>query len=423
MLDTILKCLRRSGADAWRVNTAHIESAELFFIRRGADMRRAKDVTKTQITLFHDFEEDGARMRGMSTVNIRPGMTEEEIDRAVQGVCADASYVKNPWFELPDAVTARDDSPDGFEGKPLMDVARAMADAMFSADTMGDTFLNSAEIFAERRQERIVASNGLDVRFAKCELNGELVAQCVREADVEVYRQFCYDRADTDAVARAAAEALAAARDRSIAKEAPKAGTYDCVLSGEQIATLLGSYAEKADAAMVYAKYSSCKPGAPLQGEDAAGEKLDIDLVPDAPFSQEGVPMPGMALAREGVLQALHGNTRFCRYLGIEPTGSYERVRVLNGSAPMEELTKAPCIHPVLFSDFQTDALAGRFGGEIRLAYVYDEDGVHIVTGGSLNGSLLEAQKDFAFSRERYRDSSYEGPMAVRLHGVSVAGQ
>ncbi len=423
MLETILNCLRESAASAWRVNWTHTRSAELFFIRRGADTRRAKDVTKAQVSVFHDFEEGGKKMRGVSRISVHPGMAGEEIRRAVERAVGDAAYVKNPWFELPDALVAEDASPDAFAGRPLMDVARDAADALFSADTLGDAFINSAEVFAERREERVIASNGLDVRFGKCALKGELVAQCVREADVEVYRGFGYDTADLEAVARVAREALAAARDRSVAREAPKAGVYDCVLSGEELATLLGAYAEKADAGMIFAKYSSCRVGASLQGGEIAGEKLDMDLLPSAPFSQEGVPMPGLPLAREGVLQNIHGGARFCRYLGIAPTGSYERVRVNNDGRPMDELLKAPCIRPVLFSDFQADALAGRFGGEIRLAYIYDADGVHIVTGGSISGSLQAVQKDYAFSSERYAGRYYEGPMAVRLRGVTVAGR
>ena len=44
------------------------------------------------------------------------------------------------------------------------------------------------------------------------------------------------------------------------------------------------------------------------------------------------------------------------------------------------------------------------------------------MTGGSVNGSILEAQKDLTFSADRYLTAWYDGPYAVRLSGVSVAG-
>ena len=66
--------------------------------------------------------------------------------------------------------------------------------------------------------------------------------------------------------------------------------------------------------------------------------------------------------------------------------------------------------------------MSGHFGGEIRLAYLIEDGKVTPVTGGSVNGSILEAQKALTFSTERYLNSGYDGPYAVRLRGVSIAG-
>ena len=92
------------------------------------------------------------------------------------------------------------------------------------------------------------------------------------------------------------------------------------------------------------------------------------------------------------------------------------------GSRTLEELKSIAYLHIVSFSDFQMDAFSGHFGGEIRLAFLYDGEKVTPVTGGSVNGSILEAQGHMFFSRERYRDENYEGPFAVRIEGVKVAG-
>ncbi len=107
----------------------------------------------------------------------------------------------------------------------------------------------------------------------------------------------------------------------------------------------------------------------------------------------------------------------------MKPTGWFDKLACANGAVPFEELKKGPCLWAVDFSDFQMDALSGHFGGEIRLAYLIGEDGSAVpVTGGSVNGSILEAQKAFAFSQERYLTAKYDGPYAVRLDNVSVAG-
>lgn len=420
MIVKMKEALSRLQIDTWRINWNHTETAELFYIGRGADMRRAADYTEAQVTVYHDFEFAGKKMRGSALVNVFPGMDDKALDKAIGEAYAAAAHVKNAWYELPAPVVDLQSAPE--ETETLAQSAKRMADALYSADILGDAFINSAEIFAEKSDVRVVASNGLDVAYTKHAYKGEFVTQCTKPQDVEIYTSFSYTKPDTEALKKEAEEALQTVQARAGATENPKAGSYDCVISGQQIARLLSAYAMKANASMVFARYSQYAVGSSVQGEGVQGEKLNISLKSPVPYSAEGVAMPGMPLTKDGVLQNLHGEARFCRYLGIEPAGNYGTVCVENGSVPMAEMLKAPCIHPVEFSDFQVNPLSGQFGGEIRLAYVYDENGVHTVTGGSINGSLLEAQKDMLFSAERYGSSQYEGPMAVKLRNVSVAG-
>ena len=132
--------------------------------------------------------------------------------------------------------------------------------------------------------------------------------------------------------------------------------------------------------------------------------------------------MADLPLMEDGTLRACHGPNRFCRYLGVKPTGFYRKFSCANGTVSFEELKKGPCLWAVTFSDFQMNKMSGHFGGEIRLAYLIEDGKVTPVTGGSVNGSILEAQKDLTFSTERYQTARYDGPYAVRLKGVSVAG-
>ena len=91
---------------------------------------------------------------------------------------------------------------------------------------------------------------------------------------------------------------------------------------------------------------------------------------------------------------------------------------------PLGEMRKAGVLEPISFSDFQMDYMDGHFKGEIRLALLYKEDGtVEELTGGSINGSLLDVQEHLRFSLEKYEDRSYEGPLAVLIPSVAVAGK
>ena len=193
------------------------------------------------------------------------------------------------------------------------------------------------------------------------------------------------------------------------------------VLSGDQVPTILEYYGERAHAAMVYAQYSDWTVGKQVQGANVQGEKLNLNLLPMAPYSEEGIPMAPRPLIQDGELKVIYGPNRFCRYLGIEPTGNYKRLGLKNGTVALQDLQKG-CLCPVSFSDFQMDAFTGHFGGEIRLAYLFTDEGVEILTGGSINGSLPEKQGKLLFSKEGYDTLTYTGPFAVKIEGVEVAG-
>lgn len=173
---------------------------------------------------------------------------------------------------------------------------------------------------------------------------------------------------------------------------------------------------------MIYPGYSSWKEGEAVQGE-VKGDALDLTLIATRPFSGDGIKMQDLEVIENGKLRTIHGSTPFCRYLGIEPTGVYDKTKCNNeGSVSFEDMKKTPCLWTVAFSDFQMDTFTGHFGGEIRLAYLIENGKVTPVTGGSINGNLIEAQRNMLFSKDRFVSANYEGPYAVKLFDIPVAG-
>ena len=299
---------------------------------------------------------------------------------------------------------------------------KEMTKALFAADTREEVFLNSAELFARRLLRRIVGSGGVDVSYETCEVSGEYVVQCVSPQDVETYHSFSYRNLDTEDLRREVEEALEMTLARAQAVRSPQAGKYRVLLSGESMRTFFSYYLERSSSSMIYQEYSGYQNGMPVQGEAIRGDALNLVLKARDPYSQEGVPMRDRVLLENGILRTIHGNNRFACYLGIEPTGIYDSISVSVGSTPFDEMKREPYLHIVSFSDFQMDSFSGHFGGEIRLAFLYDGKTVTPVTGGSVNGSILKVQEHMIFSRERYRNGKYEGPYAVSLEGVPVAG-
>ena len=424
MIERIKSALARCGIALWRINERKEETAELFFVKKALDTRRVKDVCKYEVTVFRDVSGQDGEKRGFTSVQLISSMDDAQLDEQLKGAYYAAQFAANPRYDLPDPVRApMVDKTGELAEAPLSRSAGKMARALFAPDTHEDAFVNSAEIFVVRSFCRIVSSQGTDVSYTSAKVNGEFVVQCRAPEDVEIHNEFEYDALDEAALSAKVAEALAFVRDRARARMILKSGKYDVVLSGNEVAEVLDYYVARSSASMVYAKYSTWQRGEDIQGGDAAGERLDMTLRASEPYSQEGIPMEDLPLVQGGRLAAWHGPNRFCRYLGVKPTGKFEKFSCANGTVPFAELKKGPVLWAVTFSDFQMDAMSGHFGGEIRLAYLIEEDGTATpVTGGSVNGSILEAQKNLVFSTDRYTTAGYDGPYAVRVKDVSVAG-
>lgn len=425
MLEKIKNSLNKNGVKVWRACEVHTDTAELYFIKKKLDIPRIKELTQYIVTVFNDGEREGEKLRGESAAIISPGMSEEEIDSRIKSAYLAASFAQNKFYELADPVKeAKKACTSNLAGMDIKEIAKAFADAMFSVDTKEDAFLNSVEIFASKSEEHIIASNGLDVSFDTVSLNGEMVAQCVAPADVEQYRQFSYDSLNLDGIKEKVKAAIEDVRMRSRAKASPKAGNYDILLTGENLMVVMEYYLARSSALMIAPGYSEWKIGDNVQGEDIKGEKLNIRLLPLEPYSGEGIPLIERKLLSDGKLETIYGTTRFCRYLGITPTGNYSKFALDNGQTPIAELRKEGVLEPISFSDFQMDEMDGHFKGEIRLALLHHADGsVEELTGGSINGSIIELQNNLLFSKERYEDMSYVGPMGVLIPNVAVAGE
>lgn len=424
MIDRIQSALARCGISMWRINETVEETAELFFVRKELDTRRTKDVRKYEVTVFRDVDGQpgGEPTRGSTSVKLISAMDDGQIDEELRGAYYAAQFASNPYFELTDPTTAPMIEKTGeLAGAPLAQSAGKMARALFAPDRHEDAFINSAELFVSRSAQRILSSEGTDVAYTDAKVSGEFVVQCKQPEDVEIHNDFEYGELDEQALSDKVAEALTFVRDRARAQRILKSGRYDLVLSGNAVVEMLSYYVDRSSAFMVYGHYSTWQNGDDAQGE-ADGERLSLTLQATQPYSAEGIPMADLPLLDSGKLLAYHGPNRFCRYLGVKPTGSYEKVSCANGTVSFEELKKGPCLWAVTFSDFQLDVMSGHFGGEIRLAYLIEDGKVTPVTGGSVNGSILEAQKDLTFSTQRYVTAKYDGPYAMRLKDVSIAG-
>lgn len=426
MIEKILAALKESGVELYKIAETTEESAELFFIRKSLDMSRRKEVRKAEVVVYREFWEGDRHMMGSSTVQVQDSYSQAQMVELFREAFYAAGFVKNPYFELyagqgePDAAVLGK-AERMLEGS-LEEIAGCFAEALFAEDRQTEVFLNSAEIFVSRVSQHIVNAKGVDVSYRKGRVQGEFVAQCTEGQDVETYEDFVYEDMDTDALRKKVRETLEMTRARAQAVSAPPAGEYRVILSGSYVKEIFSYYIERSASYMIYPKYSNFQTGCEVQGEDVEKERINLTLKATVPYSVEGIPMKDRSLVKDGKLQLIHGGNRFAYYLGLEPTGNYESYQAPAGSMALEEMRGGTYLEVVNFSDFQMDSYTGHFGGEIRLAFLCDGEKRVPVTGGSINGSILEAQKRLTFSKELQVDKKFEGPMAVCLEGIKVAG-
>ena len=431
MKERILLALKKLKISEYVINISRIKSVQLFFVKKTLDSKSSEDTLSIDVTVFNSFSKNGKDMKGSASVHIYDGMTDAEIDDVLRSAYLAASYVNNPAYELQEKTeNTYIEMPSDLNGKRLDECADIMTKALFAEDHNDKVFLNSAELFVYEKDVRILTSNGIDCGYKKRYISGEFVAQCRNPQDVETYASFRYKGLETDSLRNKVKKILDYTLSRAEARIAPKAGNYRVIIGDSFIKSVFDYYIGRANANYIYAGYSSFKLGENVQGKnaegnpaDVTGDRISISLVAGEPFSGEGTPQKDRVLMKEGVLKTYHGGVRFSRYIGVEPTGFYSQIKVDAGSVSLEEMKKKPYLHVVNFSDFQMDDFTGHFGGEIRLAFLYDGEKITPVTGGSINGSLLDAQTNILLSKELQKEEDYEGPAAICFENVAVAGE
>ena len=431
MIEKILSALKKSGVELYQITETRQEKAELYFIRKSLDMQRMGDIRQAEVVVYKEFTDGDSQMMGSAAVLVQDSYTEEMMEELFRDALYAAGFVKNKYYELYAGkenvlgeTPETSGCPDGkaLADKSLTEIAQSFAEALFADDNEPDVFLNSAEIFALKTTCHIINSKGVDVNYCKSRVQGEFVVQCTEGQDVETYQHFAYVNCDTEPLRSKVRETLQMTRDRAKAVSAPPAGEYRVILSGPYVREIFEYYVDRSAASMIYKKYSTFQIGCNVQGGTAEKDSIHLSLKVTVPYSTEGIPMKDRELIRDGKLLMIHGSNRFAYYLNLEPTGDYESYKVPAGNVTLEEMRQGTYLEVVNFSDFQMDSLSGHFGGEIRLAYLCDGEKRIPVTGGSINGNILEAQKSLVFSSQIQTEESFEGPLAVCMEKILVAG-
>lgn len=417
MIDLILDILKEQDISVYLINECTESSEESFFIRQKQDMRRAKNITKYNITLYRDFpntEDSDTPMRGFASCTLQKSMNRQELSDSLRSTYESATYAKNPYFPLVEPEKEDIIREYSINSNSISNVTmEQFIQALFATDTDEQTFLNSAELFITTTDYRIINSSGVDVSFSKTKYSGEFVAQSTLSEDVEVYENFEFSASDIPTrLTQLVSDTLRTAKDRSIAVHYPETAKPSVIiLDGYCVAELFHFFLERCNASMIYPKYSDYSSGTLLPLKE---ESLKLTLKASTPYTLEGIPLQDTILIENNQIQSIIGDSRFSYYLGIPALGNFSDFEVSCGNTSVEEFERGACLRIVNFSDFQMNSLSGQFGGEFRLAYYTDEENNTIpVTGGSISGNIMEVMEGLRISKEEMNHKGYCGAKAV----------
>lgn len=419
-LEQLLSILKSSGADAWEVTDTNEWGWEFYFIRHRLDQHRTKAVDSFAVKVYKNLED--GRFLGSASAQIAPDASEEEMRRTVEGLCRDASYVRNPFYTLNKPAEA-----ETAETAP-MDMKAVCADFLQTMRSLPETEtedLNSYEIFVSEIRRRFLNSEGVDVTDVYPSSMVEAVVNARKDGhEIELYRLFHSGTCSRETLTRELTEALTYGRDRLATSPTPALGKADVVFSTDPARELYLYFVDRLHTSMVYRGMSDWKTG-----ETVAPENLTVRAVKTLPNSSgntawdaEGAPIRDLTLIENGKAVSYWGRRQFSQYLGLESSFEASNFAVSGGTESADDLRKGNFLEVVEFSDFQVDPIAGDIAGEIRLAYLHQGGKVTPVSGGSVSGNIRELLDGFRFSRETRQYDCLLIPSVTRLRGVTVTG-
>jgi len=420
MIKKILEVLATVENDGWLIEDVVIESEELFFVKKALDMNRGKKVHNINVTIYRNSTSGGNSFKGSSRTKISPTMNTEEIKNALDVAALAASFVKNKYYDLVDPVdyTFSDESNE-------VDINK-LVEAVYKYDTLEDGGINSSEFFVEKITRRILNSNGVDVSYDSQSCMIEIITDWKNDSDeVELHDILRFAFMDYDELSIKVKDMIEETRLRAVATPLKEHEGIPVVLSGENVRTMLNYFIMRANNQYIYEGYFNTELGENLQGE-GEGDKLSVTLksalnnsTSSAPCDTDGFILKDVEVIKDGLLKNHYGSLRYSSYLDRVPTGNFSNIEVEPGSMKLSELEK-PHIELIAFSDFQTNALTGDFGGEIRLARYYDGEKYIPYYGGAITGNIRNIMGNLRLSEAVNQVNSFKGPKYISFEEYSL---
>lgn len=402
----------------WKILEIKKKSTELYYILDKLETNRSVDELLYSVTIY--VKENNKV--GASSFDIYPYMDNEEIMRKIEDNKINALNALNDYYELPKYEHLHHrDITSNLNDKPLK-VLEKVKNAIFSVKS--EAYLSATEFFLSEIDERLINSNGVDVKQKSFRLNIELIPTY---KDVEIYKMMELENYDLNKIKKDIKELLNLAIDRYNAKELEEKENIAIILENDEVAQLLSFFSDDLTYGAKYQHININEINDSVQNE-CIGDKLNIKMAPHVDgcinsrdFDLDGVILKEISLIEDGIAKNMYGSYRFGFYLKENPTGILPIMVVGEGSKDFKDFKKEKYIRCSRFSNMQLDSNTGFFGGEVRLGFYFDGKKEIPVTGFSISGNINELKKELYLSKELVNLPNYYGPKYILIKGMKIA--
>ena len=411
---------------AWKVNSTHTESCELFYVQKKVETNRATSTEDCSVTIYVD--EDGKR--GQSSFTVYPYMDEEQILALIAENVFSAKFTFNAYFDLPHPGKAQGSEVEcNLAHRPFSEIIGEIGEAIMKANNVENASLSATEIFLYKETKRIVNSNGVDAATTtyRCEI--ETIPNYVKgKEEFELYKAISFATFDPKDLTAKVAEVISLVRDRANAVQMQPTDSIPVILENEEVAEFFDALSWDLEYRTAYMRSNLFSVGDNLQKE-RTGDSLNLKLVPYVEgalssnyIDSDGVTLEEVTLIEDGIVKSRHGSFQYGYYLGeSKPTGRVPVMVVPEGKMSLEDFKKkGPYLRCVRFSGIQADLYSEFLGGEVRLGYYFDGEKEIPVTGFSIQANFNEAKSSFLASKESVTLDSYHGPKYLYIPNVKA---
>ena len=420
-LDRLLDILKHSGADAWEVTDEQEKGWEFYLIRHALDQNRIKQLETFRVKVYKKFDD----CLGSAAAPVPADADEAEMKRIVDGLCQDATYVRNPFYTLNKPEQGNRSYGAQVETVDLKAISGDFLKTVAEVPETDSEDLNSCEIFVSEKRVRFLNSEGIDATTIYPSSMVEAVVNARKDGhEIELYRMYECGTCDREQLTRDLAETMRYGRDRLATEPTPALGTADLILSTADSGTVYEYFIDRLATGMVYRGISDWKTG-----DTVAPENMTIRTAAFLPnssnnsvYDSEGARIRDVTLIDQGKAVRYWGSRQFSQYLGLEDSFIANNFVVSGGTETAEEVRRGDYLEVVEFSDFQVDDITGDIAGEIRLGYLHRDGKTIAVSGGSVSGNMNELVKKMQFSAESRQYDCLRVPAVTRLNGATVTG-